>query len=101
MSITKMRLSDKNVCKVTFTAPSNVSESAKKVYLVGEFNNWELPGLLMKKKNGKFTITLRLDVNKEYQFRYLVDGVQWETDWEADKQVLIPWLDEYNSVVIV
>ena len=41
MSITKMRLSDKNVCKVTFTVPSNISETAKKVYLVGEFNNWD------------------------------------------------------------
>ena len=101
MSITKMRLSDKNVCKVTFTVPSNISETARKVYLVGEFNNWELPGLVMKKKNGKFTITLKLDVNKEYQFRYLVDGIHWETDWEADKLAQIPGLDEYNSVVIV
>lgn len=101
MSITKMRLSNKDVCKVTFTAPSHISETAKTVNLAGEFNNWELPGLVMKKKNGKFTITLKLDVNKEYQFRYLVDMVHWETDWEADKLTLIPWLDEYNSVVIV
>lgn len=101
MSITKMRLSNKDVCKVTFTAPSNISEFAKTVNLVGEFNNWELPGLVMKKKNGKFTITLKLDVNKEYQFRYLVDGIHWETDWDADSIVLIHFSNEFNSVVKV
>lgn len=58
MSITKMRLSDKNVCKVTFTVPSNISETARKVYLVGEFNNWELPGLVMKKKTGSSPLHL-------------------------------------------
>jgi 1,4-alpha-glucan branching enzyme len=96
-----MRLSNKDICKVTFTLPSHLAETAKTACLVSEFNNWEMPGLQMKKIRGKFTITLKLQVNKDYQFRYLVDGIHWETDWEADELTLIPFLDEYNSIVKV
>ena len=38
-------------------------------------------------KNGTFTATLSLEPNKEYHFRYLVDGQHWANDWSADKYV--------------
>lgn len=96
-----MKLSDKEVCKVTFTFTSKLAETAKTVHLIGDFNNWKQPGLKMRKRNEKFSLTIKLPVNNEYQFRYLVDGSHWETDWEADSLAHIPWVDEYNSVVIV
>ena len=67
----KQPLKSKPVCKVTFTLPESVK--AESAYLVGDFNNWDEKATEMKKlkKNGQFTITLELDKEKEYQFRYL------------------------------
>ena len=102
MSIKKNYLGDNSICKVTFTLPSILAEKARTAHVVGEFNDWNPTKHPMKKtKNGKFALSLELQSNKEYQFRYLVDGTRWETDWEADSQTHIPWADEYNSVVKV
>ena len=45
--------------------------------------------------------TLELKPGREYQFRYLIDGRQWENDWHADKYVQSPIGDSENSVVVV
>jgi 1,4-alpha-glucan branching enzyme len=100
MSIAKKYLSGDGVCKVTFTLPDSLAETAKTAHVVGEFNNWDSESLPMKKaKNGKFALSLELQKNNEYQFRYLVDGTSWETDWEADALAPVPFADEHNSVV--
>jgi len=39
-------------------------------------------------KNGSFSISVKLDANKKYQFRYRLDGERWENDPAAD--ALIP-----------
>jgi hypothetical protein len=39
-------------------------------------------------KKGTFTATVALEPNKEYHFRYFVDGQRWENDWNTDKYVL-------------
>ncbi|NJL55063.1 glycoside hydrolase [bacterium] len=71
---------------------------AKTVYLVGDFNSWNETSHPMEKlKDGRFKIEITLDVNKEFQFRYLVDG-DWHNDWEADKYVPNPFSGD-NSVV--
>ena len=101
MSIAKKYLSDNEVCKVTFTLPPGLAETAKTACIVGEFNNWDPTGLPMKKKSGKFSLSLELKSKHEYEFRYLVDGTNWETDWDADKLATIPWGGDYNSVVKV
>jgi len=31
-------------------------------------------------KSGTFSITLDLDLNREYQYRYLVNGLDWHND---------------------
>jgi 1,4-alpha-glucan branching enzyme len=100
MSITK-KYSANGVCKVTFTLPEELAKTAKKVYVVGEFNNWNSTGLPMKKKNGKYYLTIELPKNKEYEFRYLVNDTNWETDWEADGIKPSPFPEEPNSVVKV
>ncbi len=102
MGIKKKYLPEDGVCRVTFTLPSDIAEKAKTANVVGEFNNWNPEGHPMKKrKNGQFYLSMELQSNNEYQFRYLVDGRNWETDLEADALVSTPFEDEYNSVVKV
>jgi 1,4-alpha-glucan branching enzyme len=102
MSLKKNYLKSKPVCKVTFKLPKEISQEAKKVALVGEFNDWtakkaEMRGL----KDGSFTKTIDLEVGQEYQFRYLIDEKIWENDREADKYVASGVSSEKNSVVVV
>lgn len=93
----KQQLKSKPICKVTFYAPASIE--ANTVHLVGDFNQWEETVTEMKKlKDGRFSVTLELDTNKEYQFRYLINGSEWHNDWEADKYVPNPFSGD-NSVV--
>ncbi len=89
----------KSKCKVTFEVPTSIAEGAEEVYLVGDFNNWEETKTPMEKKSGsRFAITLDLDLGREYQYRYLVNGKEWHNDWNADKYVPNPFSGD-NSVV--
>lgn len=102
MSIKKQYLKTRPVCKVTFRVNKDEAESADKIYLVGEFNQWDVKATPMKRlKSGDFTKTVELDTGRpEYQFRYLTDKGTWENDWEADNY--IPnGIDGENSVVRV
>ena len=102
MSLKKQFLKSQRVCKVTFTLPNKATKSGGKVFIVGDFNNWENNATPMRKlKNGNFTISLNLETDKEYQFRYLIDNKFWENDWEADRYVQSPFPDIENSVVII
>ena len=93
-------LKTRKVCKVTFVLPRNVAGDAKNACIVGDFNDWNDTANPMKKTKTKgFTITLDLEPEREYQFRYLVDGSKWENDREADKYVKSPFGDSENSVV--
>lgn len=93
----------KTKCKVTFVLPETIAAEAENVYLVGDFNNWDEAATLLKKKDSKksgisFEITLDLDLDREYQFRYLVNGKEWHNDWHADRYVPNPFSGD-NSVV--
>ncbi|WP_020536238.1 isoamylase early set domain-containing protein [Lewinella cohaerens] len=97
--ITKKFLKSKPVCKATFSLPTEAVATAKKVVLIGDFNNWDTEaGISMKKQKNVFKTTLDLETGKEYEFRYLLDGEVWENDWAADKYVATPFGVE-NSVV--
>ncbi|MDY6971394.1 MAG: isoamylase early set domain-containing protein [Thermodesulfobacteriota bacterium] len=102
MSIKKQYLKSKPVCKVTFRLPKEAADSAKRVQVVGDFNGWGTDGHRMKRlKSGAFTTTIDLDLNREYQFRYLIDGTNWENDWDADRYVPTIYGGSENSVVVV
>lgn len=93
---------NEHICRVTFRIPKNVSVGAKSIAVVGDFNNWSATEHLMKKlKNGEFALALDLPANREYQFRYLIDGKFWENDREADKYVYSEYGNCDNSVVVV
>lgn len=102
MSIKKQYLKSRPACKVTFRVEKDAAKSAKKLYLVGEFNQWDDKATPMKRlKSGDFTQTVELDIKQaEYQFRYLNDKGIWDNDGQADKY--IPnGIDGENSVVRV
>lgn len=103
MAITKKTMKSKPVCKVTFQFPKDGAESfqAKKINLVGDFNNWDQGSMPMKKqKDGSFSVSLELEKGREYQFKYLINENTWENDWSADKYVTSPFSGTENSVVI-
>lgn len=95
----KKRFLKSGVVKVEFTLPDAIAAEAESAFLVGDFNNWDEQATPMTKfKNGKFKVTLSLEANRDYQFRYLVDGNQWHNDWEADRYMANPFSGD-NSVV--
>ncbi len=100
MSIQKQFLPEKGVCRVIFTLPESVVDHANKVAVVGDFNNWQTEKNLMKKnKTGRFTCTLELPIGRDYQFRYLIDKYNWESEWDADALAPTPYEETYNSVI--
>lgn len=96
MSITKQYLKSKPECKITFCVPA---KEAHKVEVAGDFNDWHLTEL-KRFKNGTFKTQLNLPVDKEYQFKYIVDG-QWVNDSEADKYQWSDYAAADNSVLVV
>ncbi len=101
MSIEKKVLKAKPVCKVKFVLSGESYKSASSVLLVGTFNNWTLGETPLKKsKTGDWSVTLDLATGQEYQFRYLIDGTNWENDSEADR--FDPsGLGSENSVIVL
>ncbi|TAE59946.1 MAG: glycoside hydrolase [Bacteroidetes bacterium] len=100
MAITKKELKSKPVSKVTFKVTKEVIGEATTVFLVGDFNGWDQTAEPLKAdKKGTFSATLDLETGRDYQFRYLVDGVRWENDEAADKYAQSPFSDAQNSVV--
>jgi 1,4-alpha-glucan branching enzyme len=101
MSLKKQYIKEKPVCKVTFKLPQGIVSDANKVTLTGDFNNWDVESLTMKKnKTGDYSVSLELEKGKEYQFRYVIDGKEWINEDDADKFVPNIFQSE-NSVVVV
>ncbi len=100
MSISKQYLKTKPVCKVTFIVPAAQASAAETVAVLGEFNDWQAT-LMKKQKNGDFSTTVTVPKDQEFQFRYLIDGQQWQNDHEADAYVPSPLSYEENSVLRV
>jgi hypothetical protein len=99
--IKKEFIKSKNVCRVTFNLPRDAAPDAKSVYIVGDFNNWDIHAdPITIRENEDYTISLDLEQGRQYEFRYLIDESKWENDWNADKYVKSPYEDCDNSVVI-
>lgn len=99
MSFKKQFLKSKPVCKVSFRLDAAEASGAKKVQLLGDFNNWDKSVEPMTAlKSNDFTATLELEAGKEFQFRYLIDGAEWKNDSQADSYVANSFGEE-NSVI--
>ena len=98
MAIKKQYLKSKPICKVTFSIEA---EDAKKVALVGSFNEWNAKKAPLKKlKNGTFKGTIDLDKDNSYEFKYVVDGA-YVNDSEADSYAWNDFAGAENGVVTV
>lgn len=71
-------------CEVTFKVQPQ--EGADEVALLIESNDWQ-PIAMDQLKSGPFKTSLRLPLEREIQFRYLIDGQVWENDEAADAYV--------------
>ena len=100
MSLKKKFLKSKPVCKVTFRVSQEQAPEAKNVCIVGDFNDWDKEATPLKAlKSGDFKTTLDLDTEKEYAFRYLIDGKLWANEDEADAQVNNGVTNDLNSLI--
>ena len=82
--LTKRRM--KNKISVTFTLPAE--EGDESVQLVGDFNEWDVRATPMTlTREGSWEVKLGLKPNREYQYRYLVNGSVWRNDCAADSYV--------------
>ena len=96
MAIAKQYLKTKPVCKVTFTVPA---AEAKKVVVVGDFNNWsEKDSSLKKLKNGTFKGTFNLPKESTYEFKYIIDG-DYVNETEADGYQWNDFAGSENAVI--
>ncbi len=102
MSIEKKYLKTKNICRTTFRLSAEAAGEAQTAFLVGEFNDWSMHGLPMKRlKDGSFKVEVDLEPGRSYQFRYLLDDDRWENDWNADDYCYSEFGNCENSVVDV
>lgn len=67
-------------CEVTFKVEP---EEAQEVSLVIESNGWQ-PIAMDQLKSGPFKTKIRLPLNRQIQFRYLIDNTEWRNDEAAD-----------------
>ncbi len=98
MAITKQYLKTKPLCKVTFIVPA---KDANSVSVAGEFNEWSTEATVLKKlKNGKFKGTVDLPKDKQFEFKYVVDG-QWTNETEADGYQWNDYAAADNSLLVL
>lgn len=98
----KQYLKSQNVCKVTFRLSKPEARGASEAHLVGDFNDWDVSAMPMKKlKSGEFTTTVPLAQGRSYQFRYLLDRRTWQNDGDADGYVPSGVSADENSVVMI
>jgi len=95
----KKRFLKSGAVKVDFVLSEDVAAGADTAFLVGDFNDWDETATPMQRlKNGSFKVTVNLEPDRKYQFRYLVDGKHWHNDWHAEEYVPNPFSGD-NSVI--
>jgi len=101
MSLKKQFDAKKHICRVTFTLDQNIANTTNGVNLAGDFNNWDIESIPMKKlKGGDYSVSLNLEKGQQYEFRYFVEGLGWLNEKDADKHVSNKFETE-NSVIII
>ncbi|MBM3187256.1 MAG: glycoside hydrolase [Chloroflexi bacterium] len=97
--IIKASGSKPGVVRVTFQLPSSIA--AQTVHVVGDFNDWNRHSHALTRSAPieDWHLSLELEAGRAYQFRYLIDGTNWQNDWHADRYVSNPFGGE-NSVLV-
>jgi len=102
MSLAKKYLKTRPVCKATFTIPAKRHNGKAAAFLVGDFNDWGLDSLPMKrKKDGSWSLEVELKPGGEYQFLYRLGDENFINDEAADAYAPNPYGTGTNSVIRV
>jgi 1,4-alpha-glucan branching enzyme len=73
--------------------------TAETVHLAGDFNDWSLEADPMERmEDGTFQLWRRLERGRQLSYRYVIDGLRWETDPDAD-DFASNGMGEQNGVV--
>lgn len=73
-------------CQVTFRLMRDLAKDIQTVSLAGDFNDWDVSrSPMIRLPNGDYATTVDLASNREYRFRYFLDGRRWENDPFADR----------------
>ena len=83
--IKKRYFKTKDEVEVTFEWPQ-VTGSTETVAVSGDFTQWQATPMKLNKKK-VFSLKLRLPKDEQYQFRYLINGSEWENDPSADDYI--------------
>ena len=67
---------------VTFVMSASIW--ADTIYVVGDFNQWDEQATPLRLTDNGWMATLELDAGRAYQYRYLLNRVEWHNDWNAD-----------------
>lgn len=62
-------------------------QDASDVQIVAEFTDWQPVPMKLNKKERVFKFKQRLPIDKQFHFRYLIDGEIWENDHQADAYI--------------
>jgi len=105
MPLKKLFIKSKPEVKITFEVEKEAANNADKIFILGEFNDWQAVELTkLKKGSFKTTMVLPTDAQSEYQFKYqyLDDKGEavFENEWQADGYLANEFGEE-NSVVSV
>lgn len=93
--LTKKFFKTKDETDVTFEFNRGDVTSAA---LVCDFNDWQAVEMKFNKKTQSYKTKIRLPKGKTFHFRYLLNGTEWENDYQADQYVANEFGSE-NSVV--
>ena len=93
----KRRFKKENTVRVTFALPAEVVREG--AYVLGDFNDWQPAHALKEQKDGSWRVTIPLEPDQAYEFRYFVDGREWVNDSDADRFERNPFGEE-NSVLL-
>lgn len=85
MVIKEQELNRSSKMRVTFSLPASIWADA--IYLVGDFNNWSTTATPLRLDEANWSVTLDLDIDRAYQYRYLVNNDEWLSDWNADSHI--------------
>lgn len=86
--------------KIQVTFETDQFPQASSVTIAGEFNDWNPQSHALKqRKDGVWSITLRLSREREYQYRFVVNGTDWVTDYQPDRTAPNQYGD-VNAVVL-
>ena len=91
----------KNSDKVSVTFQIEEHSEADALHIAGDFNGWEPDKTPMKRrKDGSWSVAVRLNPDQRYEYRVVVDGDTWMHDDGADELVPNPFGGR-NSVVAI